>query len=47
MLNVGHGDYTAERDDLLQGISLDDIIASVREIDAQKRTDENNFGEGK
>jgi hypothetical protein len=34
--SVGHGDYTAERDNLLQGITLDEIISSVREIDAQK-----------
>jgi len=31
----GQGDYTAERDALLQGITMDDIIKNVRELDAQ------------
>ena len=34
--NTGSGDYTAERDKLLEGITLDEIIQHVREIDAQK-----------
>jgi len=33
--SIGQGDYTIERDNLLQGISLDEIIREVREIDAQ------------
>ena len=33
----GSGNYTAERDKLLQGITLDEIIKSVRETDAQKK----------
>ena len=35
--NVGQGDYTIERDSLLQGTTLDEVIQNVREIDAQKR----------
>ena len=31
--NDGNGDYTAERSQLLEGITLDEIIANVREID--------------
>jgi len=34
--STGSGDYTAERDELLQGITLDEIIKEVREIDAKK-----------
>ena len=34
--NTGHGDYTAERDSLLEGITLDDVIRNVRELDARK-----------
>ena len=31
----GHGDYTAERGELLKDITLDDIIKNVRELDAK------------
>ena len=34
--NAGQGDYTAERDKLFEGITLDEIIKSVREIDARQ-----------
>jgi hypothetical protein len=34
--STGQGDYTAERDKLLQGITMDDIIKNVRELDAQQ-----------
>ena len=34
--NEGQGDYTAERDKLLQGIPLDEIIKNVRELEAQQ-----------
>ncbi len=34
--SVGQGDYTAKREKLLAGITLDDIIANVREIDRRK-----------
>jgi len=34
--STGNGDYTAERDELLRGITLDEIIKEVREIDAEK-----------
>jgi hypothetical protein len=34
--STGEGDYTAERDGLLQGITLDEIIKEVRDIDAQR-----------
>jgi len=34
--STGNGDYTAERDKLLRGITLDEIIKEVREIDAEK-----------
>jgi len=34
--SAGQGDYTVERDALLQGITLDEVIQSVRKIDAQK-----------
>lgn len=33
---AGQGDYTAERDNHLEGITLDEAIKSVREIDEQK-----------
>ena len=33
--STGQGDYTAERDSLLQGTTLDEIIEEVREIDAK------------
>jgi hypothetical protein len=35
-LSTGQGDYTVERDSLLQGITLDEIIEEVKEIDAKK-----------
>jgi len=31
----GQGDYTAERHKLLENVTLDEVIKSVREIDAQ------------
>ncbi|GBU26334.1 hypothetical protein R83H12_03030 [Fibrobacteria bacterium R8-3-H12] len=34
--STGRGDYTAERDSLLQGITLDDVIEGVKEMDAKK-----------
>ena len=34
--DVGYGDYTAERDKLHEGITLEDIIKNVRRIDAEK-----------
>jgi len=34
--STGHGNYTAERDTLLQGITLDEIIKEVREIDKEQ-----------
>jgi len=34
--STGQGDYTAERNTLLQGLTLDDIIKNVREIDEQE-----------
>jgi transposase-like protein len=36
--SAGHGDYTAERNRLLEGIELDEIIKNVRELDAQNVT---------
>jgi hypothetical protein len=32
--STGQGDYTAERDQILQGITLYEIVKNVREIDA-------------
>jgi uncharacterized membrane-anchored protein YitT (DUF2179 family) len=32
---TGQGDYTAERDDLLVNITLDELITHVQEIDKQ------------
>ena len=32
----GQGNYTVERDKLLQGITLDTIIKNVRKLDAHK-----------
>jgi hypothetical protein len=29
----GHGDYTREREQLLEGIAFDDIVNKVRELD--------------
>jgi hypothetical protein len=34
--NIGQGDYTAEREKLLRGITLDEIIKNIREMDARK-----------
>ena len=34
--SIGQGDYTTERDTLLQGITLEDVVKNVRELDAQK-----------
>jgi len=33
--NIGQGDYTAERDRLLEGITLEEIITNVRELDTR------------
>ena len=33
--SAGQGDYTAERDKLLEGITLEEIIKNVRDIDEQ------------
>jgi len=33
---VGKGDYTTEREELLKGITLNEIIENVRKIDEQK-----------
>ena len=33
---VGQGNYTAHRDALLHGITLDEIIENVRKIEVQK-----------
>jgi hypothetical protein len=35
--DTGNGDYTAERDKLLDGITLDEIIENVRKLDAQQQ----------
>ena len=32
---TGHGDYTAERDKLHEGLTLEEIIANVRKIDEE------------
>jgi hypothetical protein len=34
--SAGQGNYTAERDKLLEGITLDEIIKNVKKIDAQQ-----------
>ena len=34
--SAGQGDYTSEREALLQGITLKDIVKNVRELDKQK-----------
>ena len=33
---TGQGDYTAERNQLLEDVALDEIIENVRKIDADK-----------
>ena len=33
--DTGSGDYTAKRDKLHEGLTLDEIIANVRKIDAE------------
>lgn len=33
--SAGQGDYTAERDKLLAGISVDDIVKGIRDSDKQ------------
>jgi hypothetical protein len=35
--NLGKGDYTAEREELLAGMTLEDIIKNVRETDREKQ----------
>ena len=35
-LNEGDGDYTSERDTLLQGITFEDIVKNARDFDSQK-----------
>jgi hypothetical protein len=35
--DMNNGDYTAERDELLAGITLDEIIENVRKLDAQQQ----------
>jgi len=35
-LEPGQGDYTAERDSLLAGITLDELIRSAREVDVPR-----------
>ena len=32
----GNGDYTAERDQLLEGITLEELIKDVRKLDAEQ-----------
>ena len=32
---TGQGDYTVERDKLLEGITFDEIVKNVRELDKQ------------
>jgi hypothetical protein len=32
--STGQGDYTVERDSILQGITFDEIVDGVREIDS-------------
>jgi len=32
--DTGHGDYTAERDKLHEGLTFEEIITNVRETDA-------------
>jgi hypothetical protein len=34
--NAGWGDYTAERDELLKDITLDEAIEGIRALDAQQ-----------
>ena len=33
--STGQGDYTAEREKLLEGITFDEIVKKVRELDKQ------------
>ena len=33
--NAGQGDYTAERDELLKDITMDEAIKNIRALDAQ------------
>lgn len=35
---IGYGDYTAERHELLEGVTSDEIIAQARIIDQQKQS---------
>ena len=35
--DVGTGDYTADRDKLHEGLTLEEIIANVRKIDEEKQ----------
>ena len=34
--SIGQGDYTRERVNLLQEITMDEIVTNVRKLDAQK-----------
>jgi hypothetical protein len=36
---IGCGDYTAQRDELLEGVDADQIIAEARAVDRQKLSD--------
>ena len=31
--DTGHGDYTLERDELFEGISIDELIKEIQQID--------------
>jgi hypothetical protein len=33
----GHGDYTKERDQLLKGVTLDDVVSEVRSTEPSRR----------
>lgn len=35
---IGYGDYTAERDELFSGVTLDDMIAGIKERRYQTAT---------
>jgi len=35
--STGYGNYTAEREKTLEGITIDDIIKNVRELDKLKK----------
>jgi hypothetical protein len=46
LFTTGKGNYTAERDKIFEGFTMDEILKDVREIERKKHTGEGDY-EGK